>query len=126
MDKQLTAPFKKQLLVQRATLMSQISALRGGTVGRSQASADHFGQPEDSRAQTVTERELEFALDDRETDELAAVDAALLRIEDGVYGQCADCGIAIPAPRLHAAPEAVRCITCQDKAEHSHGKRATT
>ncbi|WP_371134112.1 TraR/DksA family transcriptional regulator [Polaromonas sp.] len=42
-----------------------------------------------------------------------------------MYGQCADCGVEIPVPRLHAAPEAARCIDCQDKSEHSHGKSAT-
>ena len=125
MNKQLTAPFKKQLLEQRATLLAQIASLRGGTIGRVEASAEHFGRPEDSRAQVTTERDLEFALDARETAELAVVDAALKRIEDDVYGQCADCGVEIPVLRLHAAPEAARCIDCQDKREHSHGKSAT-
>ena len=54
--------------------------------------------------------------------ELAAVDAALKRIEDGVYGQCTECGAEIPGARLHAAPEAERCIDCQEKSEHSHHK----
>ena len=125
MDKQLISLFKKQLLEQRASLQIQISSLRGGAIGRAQASADHFGQPEDTRAQMVTERDLEFALDARETAELAAVDAALKRIEDGVYGQCADCGVDIPAPRLHAAPEAARCVDCQEKRENSYGKPTT-
>ena len=125
MDKQLISLFKKQLLEQRASLQIQIASLRGGAISRAQASADHFGQPEDTRAQMITERDLEFALDARETAELAAVDAALKRIEDGVYGQCADCGVDIPAPRLHAAPEAARCVHCQDKRENSHGKSRT-
>ena len=122
MNKQLTTPFKKLLLEQRAALLAQIASLRGGTVGRAEASAEHFGRPEDSRAQVTTERDLEFALDARETAELVAVDAALKRIEAGVYGQCADCGVDVPAARLQAAPEATRCIDCQDKSEHSHGK----
>ena len=125
MDRQLITLFKKQLLAQHASLQIQIANLRGGTISRAQASADHFGQSEDSRAQMVTERDLELALDARETAELAAVDAALKRIEDGVYGQCADCGVEIPAPRLHVAPEAARCIDCQERSEHSYGKPAT-
>ena len=124
MNKQLTDPFKLLLLEQRAALLAQIASLRGGTVGRAEASAEHFGRPEDSRAQVTTERDLEFALDARETAELVAVDAALKRIEAGVYGQCADCGVDVPAARLRAAPEATRCIDCQDKSEHSHGKSA--
>ena len=112
-----TAPFKQQLLAQRASLLEQLASLRGGTVGRAEASADHYGQSEDSTAQVSTDRELEFALDARENDELSMVDAALRRIEAGTYGHCIDCGAEIPAARLHAAPEASRCIACQQKAE---------
>jgi len=119
MSTQITAPFKQQLLQQRTTLLAQLASLRGGNVGRAQASADHFGgQKEDSRAQQETERDLEFTLDARESAELDAVDAALKRIEAGTYGVCTDCGTDIPAARLHAAPETPRCIACQDKLEH--------
>ena len=120
MSTQITAPFQKQLQEQRTALLAQLAALRGGTVGRAEASAAHFSDTkEDSRAQLETERDLEFALDARESAELDAVDAALKRIEDGSYGVCADCGCDIPAARLHAAPEKLRCISCQDKLEHT-------
>lgn len=120
MSTQITAPFKQQLLQQRTSLLAQLASLRGGNVGRAQASADHFGgQKEDSRAQMETERDLEFTLDARESAELDAVDAALKRIEAGSYGVCTDCGTDIPAARLHAAPETPRCLACQDKLEHS-------
>lgn len=101
----------------RAALLAQISAQRGGTVSRADAAAEHFGQPEDSRAQVATERELEFTLGERETAELTAIDAALGRIEAGRYGRCTDCGVTIPVARLQASPEAARCILCQEKAE---------
>ena len=120
MNQQQTAPYQQQLLDLRAGLLAQISAQRGGTVSRADAAADHFGQSEDSRAQLSTERELEFALGERETAELAALDAALSRIEAGGYGLCTDCGIPIPAARLQASPEASRCIACQEKAEQAH------
>ncbi len=123
MSTQLTAPFKKQLLEQRASLLAQLASLRGGNIGRAEASVEHFsGQKEDSRAQLETERDLEFTLDARESAELDAIDAALKRIEAGTYGVCTDCGVDIPAARLHAAPETPRCIACQEKFEH--GRRA--
>lgn len=119
MSTQITAPFKKQLLEQRASLLAQLASLRGGNVGRAEASAAHFGErEEDSRAQMATERELEFTLDARESAELDAIDAALKRIEAGSYGVCIDCGAEIPAARLHAAPETPRCLSCQDQLEH--------
>ena len=47
-----TTSYKQQLLAQRATLLGQLATLRGGPVGRAQASATHFGEREpDSRAQ---------------------------------------------------------------------------
>lgn len=119
MVKQLSAPYQQQLLGMRSALLAQIAAQRGGTISRADAAANHFGQPEDSRAQVTTERELEFALGERETAELAAIEAALTRIEAGAYGQCTDCGVTIPAARLQASPEALRCIPCQEKAEHT-------
>ncbi|MNT89889.1 RNA polymerase-binding transcription factor [compost metagenome] len=45
------------------------------------------------------------------------MDAALNRIEAGTYGECTDCGTDITAARLHATPEAPRCVHCQEKAE---------
>jgi DnaK suppressor protein len=119
MSTQITAPFKKQLQEQRAGLLAQLASLRGGNVGRAEASAHHFGEREpDSRAQMGNERDMEFTLDARESAELDAIDAALQRIEAGVYGVCTDCGTDIPAARLHAAPETSRCVSCQEQAEH--------
>lgn len=112
-----TTPFKERLLAQKAGLQEQLNTLRGGDVGRIEASADHFGGHEDSMAQTTTARELELALDARESEELNQVEEALRRIENGSYGECIDCGVEIPSARLHAAPEALRCITCQETVE---------
>ena len=115
------AVFKQQLLDQRAALVAQLSALRGGSIGRAEASAEHFNETQDSRAQVNTARELEFALDEHESAELAAINAALGRIDAGTYGQCVECGVPIPEARLHAAPEAPRCIACQTQFERQHG-----
>ena len=121
MSTAITASFKKQLQEQRANLLTQLASLRGGSIGRAEASAAHFGEREvESPAQMNTERELEFTLDARESAELDAIDAALQRIEDGVYGVCIDCGVDVPAARLHAAPETARCVGCQTKFEHAH------
>ena len=117
MDKQLTVSLQNVLLLQRNALLAQIADLRGGNVGRAEASAEHFGKSEDTRAQTNTARDLELALDAHETAELVAVDAALQRIKNGSYGECVACGVDIAIARLHAAPEAERCVDCQQKSE---------
>ncbi len=110
-------PFKQALLHQRASLLAQLTELRGGAAGRAEASAAHFGNHEDSQAQTAAAWDLEFALDAHETAELDAIAAALQRMDAGTYGACSDCSTSIPVARLQAAPQALRCIRCQEKFE---------
>jgi len=52
------------------------------------------------------------ALDARGRQELADVEAALGRIEAGVYGSCVHCGSEIAADRLAAEPTAEACLPC--------------
>ena len=59
----------------------------------------------------------DITLVSRDLAELAKVEAALARLADGTYGECADCGSPIPYARLAAYPAARRCVTCQDEAE---------
>ena len=115
-----TAPFKALLLQQRSTLLAQLSTLRGGDVGRAQASTEHFASRDDTPAAANSARDLEFALDAHDSAEIAAVNAALQRMDDGQYGDCVDCGDAITEARLLAAPEAARCIHCQQQWEKAH------
>jgi len=117
MTSQQATSYRQRLLAMRTTLLGQIATQRGGVLGRAQAAADHFERREDSSAQVATERELEFAIGERETHELAMIDAALARVEAGTYGECIGCGTHIPAQRLQASPEASRCIACQEGLE---------
>lgn len=122
MNVEQAAPYQQQLLALRTALLAQIAEQRGGVVSRAEVAAEHFGRPEDSSAQLATEREVEFALGERETAELEAIDAALTRIQAGTYGNCTDCTSHIAPARLHATPEAARCMACQEKVEHHrHG-----
>lgn len=65
--------------------------------------------------------DLETALDvaevSRDAGELRDVENALLRMNDGTYGECVDCGKSIPYARLEANPSAARCIACQERVE---------
>ena len=117
MDTQQAQTFERQLQGMRTALLAQIAAQRGGVISRAEAAAEHFVRHGDSPAQVATEREIEFAIDAHEVAELAAIDAALARISAGVYGECVDCGCDIPEARLHANPEALRCISCQEVLE---------
>lgn len=47
--------------------------------------------------------------------EIASVNRALLRIENGTYGECVRCGDAIDSKRLEVRPEAALCFACASK-----------
>jgi DnaK suppressor protein len=119
MNKEQASPHQQKLMAMHTSLLEQIAAQRGGA-SRAEAAAEHFSRREDSSAQVATERELEFAIDDREAEELVMIDSALARIEGGIYGECIDCGTDIAPARLQASPEVPRCIACQEKFEHRH------
>ncbi len=44
--------------------------------------------------------------------EIAAIDAALTRIEVGTFGECVKCGESISDERLSVMPTAVYCRNC--------------
>lgn len=58
------------------------------------------------------ERQHAAALLDAAREQLAAIDAAVRRLETGRYGICERCGQPIGAERLAARPAAVTCIRC--------------
>lgn len=49
--------------------------------------------------------------------EMAKIDAALKRLDQGSYGECLDCGEAIGQARLEANPTATRCVGCESARE---------
>jgi RNA polymerase-binding transcription factor len=49
--------------------------------------------------------------------ELAEIDAALVRIQDGRYGRCIACGGPIGLQRLRAIPEARYCMACSGQVQ---------
>ena len=61
----------------------------------------------------VFEQQRDLALRDRDQQHLAAIDAAIARLDAGTYGRCESCGNPIPAERLEALPSAALCIDCQ-------------
>ena len=66
--------------------------------------------------------DVNFAEVDRDVGELRAIDDALLRINDGRYGVCEECGGPISAARLNAEPTAIRCIRCQEAFGHTRSQ----
>jgi RNA polymerase-binding protein DksA len=58
--------------------------------------------------------DIKLASIDRHVQEIRNIDAALMRIATGGYGQCSDCQQPIATERLTVYPAAQRCIVCQE------------
>ncbi len=67
-------------------------------------------------------RELAFRLGERESRMIAEIDQALLRIDEGTYGECARCGQPIDERRLQAVPTARYDAACQAAVEAEDGE----
>lgn len=63
------------------------------------------------------EQEFTLSLLANEEDTLDMIEAALERIEEGVYGACQECETAIPKTRLNAIPYTPFCVKCAAKSQ---------
>lgn len=66
-------------------------------------------------------QEITLRMGERESQMVADIDQALLRIEEGSYGVCARCGKPIDERRLEAMPTARYDAACQSAIEESQG-----
>lgn len=97
------------------TLEHQRETLKKRLEGVSQS--DPHGQPfnpdRTDLASAYQENHRNKLLIARTKKQLIAIDKALLRIEDGTFGKCDNCGNQIAAGRLEVMPTVALCITCQ-------------
>jgi DnaK suppressor protein len=70
-------------------------------------------------AEADIQEDLEFALVQMKSETLNKVNDALVRLEQGNYGNCFDCGEEIAEKRLRALPFAVRCKDCEETRENA-------
>jgi DnaK suppressor protein len=70
-------------------------------------------------AEADIQEDLEFALVQMKSETLNKINDALVRLEQGNYGNCFDCGEEIAQKRLRALPFAVRCKDCEEARENA-------
>lgn len=105
---------EKQLLEKE---LGTVAVANKHAEGGFQAKEDDFSSEPTSLDPVELGTEMEsLSRNEAITDELEArynhVVSALARIEDGLYGNCKDCGNAIEGDRLDANPAADTCTTC--------------
>ena len=80
----------------------------------------HLDQHPADQASETFEREKDFSILEQVEAELADVERALKRLDDGTYGTCEACGTAIADERLEAMPATRFCVQHQQQAEAAH------
>jgi DnaK suppressor protein len=111
------AALRAQLLAREAELRGDVQSHRQALVEPAAATGNTFiAGTEGATADADDEREL--ALLRHAQVELDEVASALVRIDEGSYGECETCGAEIDLGRLRARPEARLCLACQNLAEH--------
>jgi DnaK suppressor protein len=107
MDATATPDPRAALLAERERVVTELreAAIESPgqmTYGSQAAAASH-----------VFEQQRDLALRDHNRQHLAAIDAALARLDAGTYGGCTSCHQPIAPARLEALPWAALCIECQ-------------
>lgn len=65
-----------------------------------------------SRMDAMQQQAMAEAEGRRRKSEIARIDQALRRIDEGEYGWCAECGEAVAVKRLEIDPTASHCVGC--------------
>lgn len=114
-----TARIRQRIELRLEQLRGEITGKLGDAAGVAEALGGNADSGDLSVADDTTTTD--FADARRDVDEHRSGLAALARLEAGDYGLCTDCGEPIPERRLQAQPFAVRCLTCQERAERAGG-----
>jgi DnaK suppressor protein len=120
MDAQKLEHFRSRLL---SELQAHTDHVRDDQAAAIELSDDDVKDTVDMSLMDVN-KEMAFTLGDRESQMLADIDQALLRIEEGSYGTCARCGKPIDERRLEALPTARYDAACQALIESANGEDA--
>ena len=112
-----TEALRQMLLEQRQQVLKAVEdLLTRRRMAQAEQRDDSVPDVADMALQDATE-EQQISLMELKNGMREQIDEALLRVADGTYGICEDCGREISERRLKAVPFARRCIECQEKTE---------
>ena len=122
MNKPELMVYKERLLALRARLRGDVTQMAEATLkkNRTEANGDLSSMPIHMADIGSDNFEQEFTISLMQTEgvTLEQIEGALERMEDGVYGNCEECGAKIPKARLNAIPYATMCVKCASQNEH--------
>ena len=107
----------------RAKLLSERAVLRDGLTASAESvqtvELDQTRVGRVSRIDALQQQAMAIANESSAKVRLAALDAALVRMDNDDYGECVECAQAISPARLAARPEARLCIECKSISEQT-------
>ncbi len=101
----------KKLLARRSELRKRLG-MELEELAQMSGSSDTADAAFDAATEAVTS-----SLAEMEARELEQIERALIRLQNGTYGKCENCGQKIPVARLNALPYCTYCIKCQRQLE---------
>jgi RNA polymerase-binding protein DksA len=99
---------------EREKLVHQLEEL-GATESGDLRSDFEFGDGFADAGAATAERTEVLGLIETVKGQLGRVDRALIKLDDGTYGFCGNCGQPIPPARLEARPASVLCVDCKNQ-----------
>lgn len=116
LSREQLASLQAALEERKLALLQQLAGRMDGELARVPAIEEIETSPADS-ASNRTLNQLELEADEHKQAQLSSIRHALVKIDEGSYGLCDNCGNEIPFSRLNARPEAPLCIACQTRLE---------
>ncbi len=101
--------YRKRLGEMRAALVGETAL---GEAGTATVTLDQQSVGRLSRMDALQQQAMARATEARRAARLQRIRAALLRMEEGEYGWCVECGGEIAPARLDLDPTVPTCITC--------------
>ncbi|MFC1872122.1 TraR/DksA family transcriptional regulator [Chloroflexota bacterium] len=103
---------KQRLETEKARLAAELDQFQEDSNSDERREGSPFGKREEEATETL-ELEKRLALETRNRTQIAGIDHALEKFQNGTYGKCDNCGKPIAPARLEALPQASLCMDCK-------------
>ena len=107
----------KMLMAKRQEVLDEIRGSIGQSLTEDQQRRLEAAMDIGDQSLMDVQRELGISLLEMRNRKRQLIDDALVRVADGTYGKCDECGVDISEKRLAAVPFAKLCVNCQAQQE---------
>jgi DnaK suppressor protein len=111
------AEVRERLVDRKKRLWLEVKEQLKSTIGDGYQEMLSTARDEEDQATVSLLAETNLSLLGPKRQELEAIEEALMRLDNGSYGECESCGQAIEPRRLEVMPETPFCRTCMSQKE---------